>query len=658
MVCLLLAATGVGQVVGSGGPSDADEAYHYTTVGQQMAELAVREQTSSRAVPLWGRFDRAVPNGKAYSNPYEDVRLNVTYTRPDGRKVKFWGFYDGGRTWRLRFMPDKTGTWQYAARFSDGSGQINGKFKCVPSDLPGVISQYTDNPIWFAFGGTRPVVVRSLHVGDCLFADRDNSVTGARWSPAMRKAFLDWAQKQDYNMLSIASHYLNRESDGRGKGWNTPDLWDAGKQRPNPDEHRRMEEALDDLAARKITVYPFAGFFGRDSDFPRDEKKRDLYIRYTLARLGPYWNVLFVVGGPEPRLKGKPYLSVDEINRLGRRIRELDVFGHLLSVHNPTGDDEFMDADWPSYGILQGPKTTDRRKLSGGLLRNHHPARPLYAQETLWPGNKYHPKYTADDIRKNAYVMMMSASAINLGDMDGNSSSGFSGTADLDRKVQERHDIIKRVWDFFETVPYYRMKPRQDLVDTGYCLAQPGKRYLVYLEKNGSVNVQLEEGTYDVRWINARDTSDVREDGSVTTGEFLTSPPEGDDWLLYVIRREQSRAVSNTLVVAEGVFPDIQAVEAPKRGQPELAVDRNNTAYCTCWGGRYNTRVSGVWTGARTLPCATDRGVVGFVEPIGADSGAYLAWEEGRKGDPDKGMQRDSVIIVGRLCPEGTPTGL
>jgi hypothetical protein len=842
------------------------------------AETAVRRQTGSQTVPQWGRFDLAVPHHKSYANPYEDVTLDVTYTRPDGQTVEFWGFHDGARTWRLRFMPDQTGTWKYSARFSDGSGQVSGTFQCMPSGIPGMISHYEDNPIWFAFGGTKPMVVRSLHVGDCLFADRDNAVTGARWSPAMREAFLDWAQRQGYNMLSIASHYLNRDSDGRGKGWNTPDLWNAEKQQPNPDEFRRLEERLDDLATRKIAVYPFAGFFGRDSDFPRHESKQDLYIGYTLARLGPYWNMMFVVGGPEPRLKGKPFLGVDDVNRLGRRIKELDVFGHLLSVHNPTGDDQFKNADWASYGILQGPKTTDRGKLSRGLLRNHHQARPLYAQETLWPGNKYHPEYKPDDIRKNAFVMMMSATAINLGDMDGNSSSGFSGTADLNRKVQERHDIIKRVWDFFETVPYYRMTPRQDLVDRGYCLAEPGRSYLVYLEEAGTVNLELREGTYDVQWINARDTSDVRAGDSVTAGESLTAPESGD-WLLHVTRREPSRADTKPTLVTEGAFADIQidargdlhlvyarddrvyyrrydsaarqwgderftgiaevpwmarsepdicvdsrnrphvfagavyahladgawktmqlaeklrdtelaidaggnlylvhrggnhggfmgfrtlpaganewvtradpdkpllgrndhvypdlavspvdqslhivyrhgnpkktayrrsadggrtwpvregitdhepeaahvivdfngnvyatdgggffyrrseagwaretqAVEAPRRGQPELAVDRKNTIYCACWGGRYNIRVNGVWTGARTLPRATDRGVIGFVELIGTDEGAYLAWEEGRAGDPDRGMEQASVIIVGRLLPNGAFSGL
>lgn len=491
------------------------------------------ETEVTEKVGRWSVFERAVRNEGKYANPYEDVTLDVTYTGPTGREVTFRGFYDGGDTWRMRFMPDRAGTWRYEARFSDGSPGVAGEFECAPSDIPGRISAYEGNPIWFGFKGGGAVVVRSLHVGDRFFAGDGNPVRGAPWSGARRTAFLDWAQAQGYNMLSIASHYLNRDTAGRGKEWNTPDLWDNRRQQPNPAEYRRMERVLDDLAARRMMVYPFAGFFGRDSDFPRDEAKQDLYIRYTLARLGAYWNVLLLVGGPEPRLKGKPYLSEDEINRLGRRIEELDVFGHLLSVHNPTGDDQFMAADWPDYGVLQGPKTLDRGKLSRGLLKNHHKARPLYAQETLWPGNKHHPDYTPDDIRKNAYVLMMSAAAINFGDMNGDSSSGFSGSMDLSERVQERHDIIKAVWDFFETMPFYRMKPRQDLVDAGYCLAEPGCQYLVYLEEPGTVNIRIEGGPYEVEWINARATSETRDGGTTADGRALVSP-QGGDWLLHL----------------------------------------------------------------------------------------------------------------------------
>ena len=53
----------------------------------------------------------------------------------------------------------------------------------------------------------------------------------------------------------------------------------------------------------------------------------------------------------------------------------LIVFGHLLSVHNRTGDDAFKDSAYTSYGTLQGPKTLDRKKLSRVLLKNHHPGK-------------------------------------------------------------------------------------------------------------------------------------------------------------------------------------------------------------------------------------------------------------------------------------------
>jgi hypothetical protein len=492
---------------------------------------------AGQKVGRWGIFEQVVRNDKDYANPYEDVTLDVLYTKPDGGTVRFWGFYDGASIWRIRFMPDQVGTWRYEASFSDGSGGVTGAFECVPSDLPGMISICESNPIWFGFKGGQTPVIRSLHVGDRFFADGPNPTTGAAWSEPQRKVFLDWAQAQGYNLLSIASHYLNRRSKGRGQGWNTPDLWDARTQQPNPREYQRMERILNDLASRPIMVYPFAGFFGRDSDFPRADRKQELYLRYTLARLGAYWNILLLVSGPEPLLNtGKPVLTEDQINRLGRRIKERDVFGHPLSVHNPTGDDQFRDADWSSYGVLQGPKTLDRKRLSTVLLRNHHAAKPLYAQETLWPGNMHHPKYSPDDIRKNAYVMIMSGATINFGDMNGDSSSGFSGTMDLREKVQSRHDIIKAVWDFFETVPFYRLKPRQDLVDNGYCLAQPGQQYLVYLESPGTVNIRVQGGTYSVRWINARNAQDVRDAGTTATGQTFVAPPDMDDSLLCLIR--------------------------------------------------------------------------------------------------------------------------
>ncbi len=473
-------------------------------------------------VGRWDRFETTVHNPRRYADPYNDVTLNVTYTAPGGERIDFWGFYDGGATWRLRFMPDRLGEWRYEAAFSDGAPGATGTFRVVESDIPGLIGADEHNPIWFGYRGGAHELIRSFHAGDRFFA--------ANWPAEQRAAFLDWLVAQRYNMLSIASHYLNRDVEGRGRGWDTPKLWPLDAA-----QYRRMEAILDELARRRILVFPFAGFFGKNSNYPRDPEDQLRYVRYTLARLAPYWNLLFNVAGPEPNLR-QSWMDSRDVERLGRLIKRLDPFGHLVSVHNRTGDDPYVGSDWTGYGILQGPKTLNRRRLALGLLANHHPRKPLYAQETLWSGNKFHPPYSEADLRKNAYVITMCSAALNFGDMNGDSSSGFSGSLDLADRAQQRHDIIARVWDFFESVPFWRMTPCPEIVDNGYCLAEKGREYLVYLDEPGTVNVEVAGGPYRVTWINAQDTSDRRDAGFTEDGRGLTPPPGGDDWVLYMKR--------------------------------------------------------------------------------------------------------------------------
>ena len=146
-------------------------------------------------------------------------------------------------------------------------------------------------------------------------------------------------------------------------------------------------------------------------------------------------------------------------------------------------------------------------------------------------------------LRKNAYTICMSAAALNFSDNGGprveeigNSSSGFSGTLELADRRQWRHDIVKAVWDFFETVPdWWAMRPRQDLVSAGRCLADEGKRCLVYLPTGGAVDVALPGQPVWATWINARDTTDRRAAAAVGDGRRWVAPADGGDWLLYFI---------------------------------------------------------------------------------------------------------------------------
>jgi hypothetical protein len=345
-------------------------------------------------------------------------------------------------------------------------------------------------------------------------------------------------QAQGYNLLSVASHYLNRDAKGRGRGWETPRLWPL-----NAAEFTRLEAMLDELARRNVVVYPFAGFFGRDSSFPRDLADQLLYIRYTYARLGAYPNLLLNVAGPEPRLRESPFLTRDEVNRLGAAIRAINVFGKPLSVHNRTGNDEFRDEPWLSYGTLQGPKTVDRAWMGRELLASHHARKPLLAQETLWSGNAYHIRgmkrdYSDDDLRKNTFVIHFSAAAVVFADNDGDSSSGFTGSLDPNEARTSRHDAVKRAWDLCAALPFGHLEPRLDLVRGGHahCLALEGYEYLVYLERSEPVSVRIKDGPYRVTWHDTRPPY-TRHDGGLTAdAKALTPPAHGDDWVLQLSR--------------------------------------------------------------------------------------------------------------------------
>ena len=88
-------------------------------------------------VGQWDRFEISLCNTTAGDR----AELDVTYTKPDGGLVNFWGFAEGNGVWKIRFMPDCLGVWEYRARFSDGSPGASGRFACVPSDIPGMISK-------------------------------------------------------------------------------------------------------------------------------------------------------------------------------------------------------------------------------------------------------------------------------------------------------------------------------------------------------------------------------------------------------------------------------------------------------------------------------------------------------------------------------------
>lgn len=90
------------------------------------------------------------------------------------------------------------------------------------------------------------------------------------------------------------------------------------------------------------------------------------------------------------------------------------------------------------------------------------------------------------------------------------------------------------------------MVPSNNLASTKYCLAEPGRQYLVYLQEGDSLTLNLEAGTYDTHWedTNTGKKSDVTKVTSEGGAQPFRAPSSDTDWVLVV-----------TSAVREPVFP-------------------------------------------------------------------------------------------------------
>lgn len=77
----------------------------------------------------WHKYEIIFKSSQDYDNPLQDVRImQVTFTSPTGKIKTINGFWDGGKTWKARFMPGETGKWSFITKCSDDQNEgLNGQ---------------------------------------------------------------------------------------------------------------------------------------------------------------------------------------------------------------------------------------------------------------------------------------------------------------------------------------------------------------------------------------------------------------------------------------------------------------------------------------------------------------------------------------------------
>lgn len=124
-----------------------------------------------------------------------------------------------------------------------------------------------------------------------------------------------------------------------------------------------------------------------------------------------------------------------------------------------------------------------------------------------------------------------------------------------------------KIWsDFMKTTRYWEMRPYYDL-DGGRALAVTDAEYIVYLEKPGPVELNVEDRGYKVEWMDPS-TGERIKAKDYKGKKFTGAPPAGDhDWVLHLFADGRLESLLKTYKF-ESRAPSMQDIEIKAEAVP------------------------------------------------------------------------------------------
>ena len=295
--------------------------------------------TQRTEVEQWGMFELTL-TGSTDGNPYLDVELTGQFTFQH-RTVEVDGFYDGDGVYRIRFMPDTQGTWQYRTRSNrDELSGAEGTVTCV-APAPGNHGPVrVANTYHFAYADGTPY----KQIGTTCYA-------WAHQGEELEQQTLQTLRAAPFNKIRMCvfpKHYAYNENEperypfpclARGSSKWTGSYkidvqagWKFDFSRFDPAFFRHFERRVADLLelgieADIILFHPYDRWGFATMDAATDDR----YLRYIVARLAAYRNVWWSMANEFDFMDSKRMADWDRFFRI---VQESDPYQHLRSIHN------------------------------------------------------------------------------------------------------------------------------------------------------------------------------------------------------------------------------------------------------------------------------------------------------------------------------------
>ena len=511
-------------------------------------------------------------------NPFLDAEVNGEFGREGGApNVQVDGFCDSddGSLFRIRFMPTQAGKYTYSVTYKRSGDEWDhlGSFTARAGKRNGIVRMDKEHPthlIWegtgehffynsttayWLLGWQDEAVIREtidrlarLKVTRIRTALSGRTTSGMRWKEPM-------VASDDDFQFRLEPWPAARPLDIQNPGYDVT--------RFNVEHFRKAERMLaharkHDLNVSLIFALDVADkgvdpFGGKASTGNVDEQR---YYRYCVARFAAFANVWWDLINEWNLCRTEAW-----VNKMGVLMKRWDPYDHLTSVHG-TGTFPFGDQPWVDYIMFQ---SWDEHGAYDFMLRARQAqaasGRPLpiineeYGYEDHYPypwGEKrVWPARIAETRARLAWEITMAGGYQTTGERANIAKMGgwITGRGNKEMKML---DGYARLRSFFERFAWWKLEPHPELVTgeskalpvlengkatAAYCLAEPGRRYVIYLRQGGTATVQLAPGRYVVRRFNPR-TGKYQKMPAAFESSWSNLPlPDTDPWVFLIERK-------------------------------------------------------------------------------------------------------------------------
>src|SRR5580704_17789955 len=91
------------------------------TIGVGFCTTFASVQSAVGATPANVMTELTFESSKEYADPFNQVQLDVVFVDPARKEFRVPAFWDGGKTWHVRYSSALTGIHRYETRCSDPS---------------------------------------------------------------------------------------------------------------------------------------------------------------------------------------------------------------------------------------------------------------------------------------------------------------------------------------------------------------------------------------------------------------------------------------------------------------------------------------------------------------------------------------------------------